>query len=143
MSHGSHESHAKVVELVREYNASGRGCLAILLDTKGPEVRSGDVPAPLELAPGDRLTFTTVEGADGSGNRVLGAWLVDCRGRGGGIGEGQHESAVGQPVASLSVCSPPNCLSAALSFPLRLQSTTTSSPRTPAWATYCSSTAAS
>lgn len=39
MSHGSHESHAKVVDLVKEYNASGRGCLAILLDTKGPEVR--------------------------------------------------------------------------------------------------------
>jgi pyruvate kinase len=34
MSHGDHASHMAVVELVREYNSLGRGCVAIMLDTK-------------------------------------------------------------------------------------------------------------
>ena len=66
MSHGDHDSHMKVVELVREYNAMAmqRGCptLAILLDTKGPEVRSGDVHTPLMLEQGDPFIFTIQEG---------------------------------------------------------------------------------
>ncbi|KAI7835791.1 hypothetical protein COHA_010311 [Chlorella ohadii] len=70
MSHGDHASHKAVVELVREYNSLGRGNLAIMMDTKGPEVRSGDLHEPLQLAPGDKVTFTIVEGADGSDNRV-------------------------------------------------------------------------
>ena len=34
MSHGSHESHGAVVDLVREYNGLGRRVLATMLDTK-------------------------------------------------------------------------------------------------------------
>ncbi len=62
MSHGTHESHMRVVELVRAYNATAlrhnKPTLAILLDTKGPEVRSGDVSVPLLLQPGDTFTYT-------------------------------------------------------------------------------------
>ncbi len=62
MSHGTHESHMHVVELVRAYNAAAlrhnKPTLAILLDTKGPEVRSGDVSTPLLLQPGDTFTYT-------------------------------------------------------------------------------------
>ncbi|KAL4858542.1 Plastidial pyruvate kinase 3 [Chlorella vulgaris] len=70
MSHGDHASHKLVVDLVREYNALGRNNLAIMLDTKGPEVRSGDLVAPLQLATGDKVVFTIVEGADGTDNRI-------------------------------------------------------------------------
>lgn len=42
----------QVVDLVKEYNQLGRGCVAIMLDTKGPEVRSGDLAAPIDLIPG-------------------------------------------------------------------------------------------
>ena len=70
MSHGTHESHKEVVDLVREYNTLGRHTLAIMLDTKGPEVRSGDLAEPLELAAGDLLTFTLREGATGKDGRV-------------------------------------------------------------------------
>ncbi|KAK2080267.1 hypothetical protein QBZ16_000120 [Prototheca wickerhamii] len=70
MSHGDHASHQLVIDLVREYNSLGRHTLAILLDTKGPEVRSGDLTQPLDLARGDRVTFTIVAGADGSDNRI-------------------------------------------------------------------------
>ena len=34
------------------------------------EVRSGDLIAPLELATGDKVVFTIVEGADGTDNRI-------------------------------------------------------------------------
>lgn len=34
MSHGNHDSHRDVIDLVREYNASGRGCISTMLDTK-------------------------------------------------------------------------------------------------------------
>ena len=70
MSHGDHASHKAVVDLVKEYNALGRGCLAIMLDTKGPEVRSGDLVAPIEMREGDRYTFTIDEGANGAGGRI-------------------------------------------------------------------------
>ena len=52
MSHGDHKSHKAVVDLVREYNRLNRKCLAVMLDTKGPEVRSGDLAEPLEMRPG-------------------------------------------------------------------------------------------
>ena len=52
MSHGDHKSHKEVVDLVKEYNSLGRRTLAIMLDTKGPEVRSGDLTEPIELKPG-------------------------------------------------------------------------------------------
>lgn len=40
-SHGSHESHLQVVNNIREAVATtGRHC-AIMLDTKGPEIRTG------------------------------------------------------------------------------------------------------
>ena len=70
MSHGDHASHRAVVDLVKEYNALGRGCLAIMLDTKGPEVRSGDLVAPIDMREGDRYTFTIDEGANGAGGRI-------------------------------------------------------------------------
>ena len=54
MSHGDHKSHKAVVDLVREYNRLDRGNLAIMLDTKGPEVRSGDIAEPIEMKAGER-----------------------------------------------------------------------------------------
>ena len=69
-SHGDHASHRQVVELLREYNASRRRTVAVLLDTKGPEVRSGDLEAPLDLSGGESLTFTIEEGARGRQGRV-------------------------------------------------------------------------
>ncbi|KAJ6415593.1 hypothetical protein OIU84_004400 [Salix udensis] len=56
MSHGDHASHKKTIDLVKEYNAqSDDNVIAIMLDTKGPEVRSGDVPQPIILKEGQEL----------------------------------------------------------------------------------------
>jgi pyruvate kinase len=58
MSHGTHEWHEGVIKNVREVNARGRVNLGILLDTKGPEVRSGDLRAPINVSRGQRFVFT-------------------------------------------------------------------------------------
>ncbi|CAM0956118.1 unnamed protein product [Alopecurus aequalis] len=64
MSHGDHQSHQKVIDLVKEYNAENTdgNTIAIMLDTKGPEVRSGDVPEPIMLEEGQEFNFTIVRG---------------------------------------------------------------------------------
>lgn len=63
MSHGDHESHQKVIDLVKEYNAQTKdNVIAIMLDTKGPEVRSGDVPRPILLEEGQEFNFTIRRG---------------------------------------------------------------------------------
>ncbi|GMI99646.1 plastidic pyruvate kinase beta subunit 1, PLASTIDIAL PYRUVATE KINASE 1 [Hibiscus trionum] len=63
MSHGDHASHQKVIDLVKEYNAQSKdNTIAIMLDTKGPEVRSGDLPQPITLATGQEFTFTIRRG---------------------------------------------------------------------------------
>ncbi|XP_042436847.1 plastidial pyruvate kinase 2-like [Zingiber officinale] len=63
MSHGDHASHQKVIDLVKEYNLQNKdNVIAIMLDTKGPEVRSGDLPQPINLLPGQEFTFTIKRG---------------------------------------------------------------------------------
>ncbi|XP_047973840.1 plastidial pyruvate kinase 2 [Salvia hispanica] len=63
MSHGDHASHQKVIDLVKEYNAQSKdNVIAIMLDTKGPEVRSGDLPQPIPLKPGQEFAFTIQRG---------------------------------------------------------------------------------
>ncbi|CAM8986518.1 unnamed protein product [Rhodiola kirilowii] len=63
MSHGDHASHQKTIDLVKEYNAQfADKAIAIMLDTKGPEVRSGDVPQPIMLEEGQEFNFTIKRG---------------------------------------------------------------------------------
>ncbi|XP_034708407.1 pyruvate kinase isozyme G, chloroplastic [Vitis riparia] len=63
MSHGDHASHKKTIDLVKEYNAQFEDkVIAIMLDTKGPEVRSGDVPKPIMLKEGQEFNFTIKRG---------------------------------------------------------------------------------
>ncbi|XP_038684540.1 plastidial pyruvate kinase 2-like isoform X2 [Tripterygium wilfordii] len=70
MSHGDHASHQKVIDLVKEYNAQSQdNTIAIMLDTKGPEVRSGDLPQPIMLNSGEEFTFTIRSGV-GTADRV-------------------------------------------------------------------------
>ncbi|XP_024996224.1 pyruvate kinase isozyme G, chloroplastic-like isoform X1 [Cynara cardunculus var. scolymus] len=63
MSHGDHASHQKTIDIVKEYNAQFKEkVIAIMLDTKGPEVRSGDVPQPILLQEGQEFNFTIKRG---------------------------------------------------------------------------------
>jgi pyruvate kinase len=52
MSHGSHEWHQNVIHSIKRLNRKFGSTIAILLDTKGPEVRTGDVKRDLVLRKG-------------------------------------------------------------------------------------------
>ena len=58
MSHGSWEWHQEVIRNLKRINKKTGITVAILLDTKGPEVRTGDVKQDLVLKRGALLTLT-------------------------------------------------------------------------------------
>jgi len=41
-SHGTHHSHKKIIEQIRKLNKNRQYPIAIMLDTQGPEIRTGD-----------------------------------------------------------------------------------------------------
>ena len=48
MSHGNHESHAKVIKHIKTINKKVEFPIPILLDTQGPEIRTGDLSVDLK-----------------------------------------------------------------------------------------------
>lgn len=58
MSHGTHEWHQMVIDITKEINEEGVYNLGLLLDTKGPEVRSGDLKNPIEVERGQEFIWT-------------------------------------------------------------------------------------
>ncbi len=52
MSHGTHESHAKVIQHIKTLNKKIEFPIPILLDTQGPEIRTGDLSNDLNLKSG-------------------------------------------------------------------------------------------
>lgn len=58
MSHATHDWTRRVVHDIRAA-AAARNCpVGILMDTQGPAIRTGDLPVPLQLRPGEKFTFT-------------------------------------------------------------------------------------
>jgi pyruvate kinase len=61
-SHGDHETHKATLDRLRSVAAKKARTVAVLLDTKGPEIRSGffntDVMKKLELVKGQTLVLT-------------------------------------------------------------------------------------
>ncbi len=64
LSHGTWEQHRKTIRIVQSINKklalSGKypSCIAILLDTKGAEVRTGIVSSPLKIRRGELVVFS-------------------------------------------------------------------------------------
>ena len=64
-SHGTHEEHAAKIAIIKEIREERKIPLPILLDTKGPEFRTGTYKTgKVQLKKGNRFTFTSdpVEG---------------------------------------------------------------------------------
>ncbi|HEY4107015.1 MAG TPA: pyruvate kinase, partial [Polyangiaceae bacterium] len=59
MAHGSGEWATALVKRVREVSAHIGRHVAVMMDVKGPEIRTGVVDAPIELHVGDRFEFFT------------------------------------------------------------------------------------
>lgn len=58
MSHGAHDWIRGVVRNIREGSREVGKHVAILMDTQGPAIRTGDLPAALDLHPGQKFTLT-------------------------------------------------------------------------------------
>ena len=52
-SHAQYESVREVLKIMRKNNRSGRTALSMLLDTKGPEIRTGDLSKKQQYKKGD------------------------------------------------------------------------------------------
>ena len=55
-SHGTHHSHKKIIEQIRKLNKDRQYPIAIMLDTQGPEIRTGD--KVITLISGKRVCVT-------------------------------------------------------------------------------------
>tara|TARA_B100000900_G_scaffold91907_1_gene75257 strand:+ start:105 stop:1517 length:1413 start_codon:yes stop_codon:yes gene_type:complete len=67
MSHATHESAKGIIDSINEINSSNAGSISkigILLDTQGPEIRTGDTSLPIELEVGDNVTLTVRDETD-------------------------------------------------------------------------------
>ena len=62
-SHGTHEDHAGLVQVVREVSERSSRPIAIIADLQGPKVRIGDLPEPVTLDRGDEVIVAAEEAA--------------------------------------------------------------------------------
>ncbi len=58
MSHGDHQSHAKVIKAIKTLNKELPHPIPLLLDTQGPEIRTGTLKNDLELKRGDIISVS-------------------------------------------------------------------------------------
>lgn len=57
-SHGSQEGHQKTIQTIKQVNADKGCCISLLLDTKGAEIRTGDVTEPIAITEGQEVIFS-------------------------------------------------------------------------------------
>src|SRR5690242_19494083 len=58
MSHAPHKWAQDVARNLRDIAAQRERCIAILMDTQGPAIRTGELSVPLDLKPGQKFTLT-------------------------------------------------------------------------------------
>ena len=58
MSHATHDWVRRVVRDLRAGAESRGRAVGILMDTQGPAIRTGDLPVPLDLQPGQKFVLT-------------------------------------------------------------------------------------
>ncbi|MGV8141727.1 MAG: pyruvate kinase [Candidatus Woesearchaeota archaeon] len=60
-SHGTHEYHQEIIDIIKEINRQLDVPIGIILDTKGPEIRIGKFKEPIILKDNDKVKLTTKE----------------------------------------------------------------------------------
>jgi len=67
MSHADHKSALQVIERIKKINSdlnSVHGPIGVLVDTQGPEIRTGDTNIAMDLKVGDEVTLTVRDEVD-------------------------------------------------------------------------------
>ena len=64
MAHATHDWTRLTIRRIRAVSARVGRDVAIMMDIKGPEIRTGDLSAPIELRPGEIFDFTVKPGAE-------------------------------------------------------------------------------
>ena len=64
MSHGDHESCARIIKSIKTLNRKINYPIAVLLDTQGPEIRTGDLANDLELRNGAVISISVRDSVD-------------------------------------------------------------------------------
>jgi pyruvate kinase len=68
-SHGTHEKHGEIIDLIRKLAYEKKVCISILQDLCGPKIRLGELPEEgIRLYPGDTCTFAAEKHA---GNGII------------------------------------------------------------------------
>ena len=71
MAHASHDWTRAIIRRIRAVSTRAGREVAVMMDIKGPEIRTGDLAAPLELRAGEVFDFTIKPGVAGqSGEEV-------------------------------------------------------------------------
>ena len=71
MAHANHEWTRTIIARIRAVSARVGREVAILMDIKGPEIRTGDLEAPIELRAGEIFDFTVRPGTErGPGEEI-------------------------------------------------------------------------
>ncbi|MCC5788125.1 MAG: pyruvate kinase [Opitutales bacterium] len=65
MAHATHDWVLSICKRIREASAKEGQEVAIMMDIKGPEIRTGAVDAPIHLQPGEIFDFTVRPGSGG------------------------------------------------------------------------------
>ena len=58
MSHATQGDALKVIRWVKRLNRNAQFPMAVLLDTQGPEIRTGEISDPMNLATGDIVSLS-------------------------------------------------------------------------------------
>lgn len=66
LSHGDRNTHERLIDLVKKARRKADSDIAILLDTRGPEIRINDLAADLMLEEGQQLTLSADQAAGDS-----------------------------------------------------------------------------
>ena len=64
MSHSDHRKAKKVIGWIKKLNEKVKNPVGILLDTQGPEIRTGDTSEIVDLEPGQLVSFTIRDEVD-------------------------------------------------------------------------------
>jgi len=68
-SHGTRETHGRTIRLVREVASEEKAIVAVMADLQGPKLRIGRLARPIDLAPGDWISLTTLA-SDGTDHAI-------------------------------------------------------------------------